>query len=138
MLRAEAGRNPIVGLGLPMAIEASTDLPNTAADADKPAIVKIDVGFPFDDVDTKTGVEPKLRASLMLVAVPMCRSMRRRARLMNYDGFASTRGQGDSLAARDCDDYHQYSKKFCETKHDPYPLLIGAIGRTKPRLYSTA
>jgi hypothetical protein len=89
-----------------LAIEASTDLPNAAADADKPAIVEIDVGFSFDDVDTKTGVEPKLRASLMLVAVAMCRSMRRRTRLMNCDGFASTRGQGDSLAACDCDDYH--------------------------------
>jgi hypothetical protein len=53
-------------------------LPNTAADADEQAIVEIDVGFSFDDVDTKTGVEPKLRTGLVLVAVPVCGSMRRR------------------------------------------------------------
>jgi hypothetical protein len=62
-----------------LATEGSADLPNAAADADEPAIVEIDVGFSFDDVDTKVGVEPKLCASLVLVAVPVCRSMRRRA-----------------------------------------------------------
>jgi hypothetical protein len=78
MLRAEARRNPFCGLGLPLAVEGSADLPNPAADADEPAIVEIDVGFAFDDVDTKMGVEPKLRASFVLVAVPVCWSMRGR------------------------------------------------------------
>ena len=77
MLRAEAGRNPISGLGLPLAIEGGADLPNAAADADEPAIVEIDVGLAFDDVDTKTRVEPKPCASLVLVAVPVCQSVRR-------------------------------------------------------------
>ena len=42
---------------------------------------------------------------------------------MDCDGPASTRCQDDSLAARDCDDYHQCNKKLCEAKHDRYPLL---------------
>jgi hypothetical protein len=40
--------------------------------------MEIDVGFAFDDIDTKMGVESKLRASFVLVAVPVCRSMRGR------------------------------------------------------------
>ena len=79
MLRAEPGRNPISGAGLPLAIEGCAGLPNTAADAYEPSIVEIDVGFSFDDVDTKVGVEAKLRPGLVLVAVPVCRSMRRGA-----------------------------------------------------------
>ena len=106
MFRAEAGRNPIGGLGLPLAIEASADLPDTAADADEPAIVEIDVVLAFDDVYTKMGIEPKRGASLVLVAVSVCRSMRRGARLTGYDGLDCTRCQDNSLAAHDCDDYH--------------------------------
>jgi hypothetical protein len=62
-----------------LAIERSADLPSTAADADEPAIVEIDVGFAFDDVDTKMGVETKFWTGPVLVAVSVCRSMRRRA-----------------------------------------------------------
>jgi hypothetical protein len=79
MLRAEAGRNPFSGPSLPLAIEGRADLPNATADADEPAIVEIDVSLSFDDVDTKMGVEPKFRASLVLVAIPVCRSVRGRA-----------------------------------------------------------
>jgi hypothetical protein len=53
-------------------------LPNAAADADEPAIVEIDVSVAFDDVDTQMGIEPKLPTALVLVAVPVCWSMRRR------------------------------------------------------------
>ncbi len=78
MLRAEAGRNPISGSGLPSTIDGSADLPNAAADAYEPAIVEVDVGFSFDDVDTKIGVEQNFHTGLVLVAVPVCWSMSRR------------------------------------------------------------
>jgi hypothetical protein len=78
VLRTEAGRDPFSGTGLPRAIEGRADLPDAAADADEPAIVEVNVGVAYDDVDTKVGVEPKLRAALVLTAVPVCGSMRRR------------------------------------------------------------
>ncbi len=124
MLRPEAGRNPISGSGLPLAIESSADLPSTAADADEPAIVEIDVGFAIDDVDTKMGVEPNFHTGPVFVAVTVRRSMRRRAWPMGYDMLVSLRCHDDSLATYNCDDYHQCSKKFCQTKHDRYPLLV--------------
>jgi hypothetical protein len=62
-----------------LAIEGSADFPNAASDADEPAIVEIDAGLAFDDVDTKMRVEPKLHTTPVLVAVSVCRSMRRRA-----------------------------------------------------------
>jgi hypothetical protein len=62
-----------------LAIESSADLPDAAANADEPTIVKIDAGFSLYDVDTKMGVEPKIRTGLVLVAVAMRRSMRGRA-----------------------------------------------------------
>ena len=95
-------------------------MPNAAADAEEPAIVEIDVGFAFDDVDTKMGVVPKFRTGLVLVAVPVCRSMRRRAWLMDYDGPAMVRRQDNPVAAPDRDDNYQCGKKLCETKHGRY------------------
>ena len=95
-------------------------MPDATADADEPAIVEIDVGLAFDDVDTKMGVEPQLRAGLVLVAVPVCRSMRRRALLMDYDGPAMVRRQDNPIAAPDHDDDYQCGKKLCETKHGRY------------------
>jgi hypothetical protein len=74
-----------------LAVECDADLPNAIADADEPAIVEIDVGLTSDDVDTETGVEPKLRARRVFVAVPVRRCMRRRTGLVNRDGPASTR-----------------------------------------------
>jgi hypothetical protein len=79
MLRAEAGRDPLGGLGLPLAIERRADLPIAVADADEPSIVKVDVGVANDDMNTKVRVEPKLRTALVLTAVPVCRGMRRGA-----------------------------------------------------------
>jgi hypothetical protein len=61
-----------------LAIEGSADLPNSAAEADEPAVVEIDIGFAFNDVDTKIGVEQNFHTGLVLVAVPVCWSMSRR------------------------------------------------------------
>jgi len=121
MLRPEAGWNPFSGPGLPLAIESRADLPNATADADEHAIMEVDFCVAWDDVDTKVGVEPKLRAAMVLVAVPVCRSMRRRAWLMDYDGRpAMVRRQDNPVAAPDRDDDHQCGKKLCETKHGRY------------------
>jgi len=78
MLRAEAGRNPVRGSGLPLAIEASADFPDAAADAEEPTIVKIDAGFSIDDVDTQMGVEHYFHTGLVFMVVAVRRSMRRR------------------------------------------------------------
>jgi hypothetical protein len=87
--------------------------------------VEVDVGVAYDDVDIKAGVEPKLRAALVLAAVAVCWRMRRRARLTDYDGLARAGRQENPVAAPECDDYHQCGKKLCETKHGLYPQSWG-------------
>ncbi len=116
VLRTQAGRDPFSGLGLPRAVEARADLPDAAVDADEKAIVKVDLGVAQDDVDTQVGVEPELRAALVLVAVPVCRSMSRRARMMDYAAPARVRRQDNPMTAPERDDDHQCGKKRCETK----------------------
>jgi hypothetical protein len=133
VLGTEAGRDPFSGLGLPRAVEDYADLPDAAAGADEPAIVEVDIGVADYDVDIKVGVEPKLRAALVLAAVTVCWRMRRRARLIDYDGRARAGRQENSVAAAECDDYHRCGKKLCETKHGRYPQ-IRAIGRSRFRL----
>jgi len=83
--------------------------------------MEVDVGMAYDDVYIKAGIEPKLCAALVLVAVAVRLCMRRRPRLTHYYGLAGARRHYNPLATSNCDGYHQCSKKFRETNHDRYP-----------------
>ena len=85
-------------------------MPGATVDAEEPAIVEVDVGVTYDDVDLKAGIEPKLRAALVLVAIAVCRRMRRRARLTDYDRLPRAGRQENPVTAQKCDDYHQCGK----------------------------
>ena len=91
VLLTKAGRDPLGGLGLPRAGERRADLPDAAADADEPAVMEVDVGVAYDDVYVKVGIEPKLCAALVFVAVAVCRCMRWRPRLTDYNWLAGAR-----------------------------------------------
>jgi hypothetical protein len=71
------------------------------------------------------GIEPKLCSALVFVAVAVCRCMRRRTLLTDYNWLAGARRHCNPLATSNCDGYHQCSKKFSETNHDRYPQSWG-------------
>jgi hypothetical protein len=125
VLLAKAGRDPFGGLGLPRAGERRADLPDAAANTDERAVMEVDVGVAYDDVYTNMGIEPKLCATLVFVAVAVRRCMRWGPRPGNYDRLAGTRRHHDPLATPKRDGYHQCDKKLCETNHDRYPQSWG-------------
>jgi hypothetical protein len=106
--------------GLPRAGGRCADLPDAAADADEPAVMEVDVGVAYDDVYIEVGIEPKLCAVLVFVAVAVRRCVRWRPRLTDYYGLAGARRHRNPLATPYCDGCHQCSKKSCETNHDRY------------------
>jgi hypothetical protein len=75
--------------------------------------MEVDVGLAYDDVDIEVGIEPKLCAASVFVAVAVCRCMRRRPRLTDDYGLAGPRRHDSPLTAPNRDGDHQCSKKLC-------------------------
>jgi hypothetical protein len=95
--------------------------------------MEVDAGVAYDDVYTQVGIESKLCATPMLVAIAVRRCMRWRPGLTDCCRLAGARRYYNPLATPDGDGDHECSKESFETNHGRYPRR-GAIGGSGFRL----